>query len=154
MRLDEQRGCLLKAWKYWGSCRMSPPEHVELSWFTRKIKIFCIIIDTCCQSTREAVFYCMSHFQGMVSVPLKNNELNSSDFFFSSFLWLHSLLKGVCCLSPFTASSWNCFICTTVSCKYKTMHLPFFLFFFLLKCPHEFAEHCIKFIKNRLILRL
>lgn len=43
--------------------------------------------------------------------------------------------------------------------KTKTLHLPFFhlyiyIFFFLLKCTHEFSEHCIKFIKNHLILRL
>lgn len=69
------------------------------------------------------------------------------------------LFNGVCSPSPFTPSSWNGLNCTSVSCKNKNvapsiLSFIYFFFFFLLKCTHEFSEHCIKFIKNHLILRL
>lgn len=54
--------------------------------------------------------------------------------------------------SQFTTNSWSCFICISVPCFLKKPSL--LLFFVLMKCAHEFAEHCIKFIKNYLILKM
>lgn len=103
------------------------------------------------------VFSCMSNFWSMVSVPLKNNILNSSEYFAIFLIAVTAFFSKRCVLHhhshPLVGTVLYVHLCH-VRKKRCTFHFLFFLFFSLLKCTHEFAEHCIKFIKNHLILRL
>lgn len=107
-------------------------------------------LDLSCQSVISAEILLHESF---LKHGFEATEKRWTEFFLSLFFWDCVLFRWPCSPSSFALITPNCFHLYILSCKNK-MHFSRISYFFLLKCTREFAEHCIKFIKNHFNIKI